>query len=862
MRSRLVLLGGQTIALGLMMAYLVVPVSALFLDAYGAVALPYAYIAVAAAGVLVSAAMSRAQARVSLAGLATGVLAGYVLLAAAGWVVLVTTEGRWVTFPLLVMFPLTIPIGFVLVGSQAGRLLDVRQMKASFPRIAAGFSVGFAVGGLSAAAAVPVLGGPENLLALDVVVALAMLGLVLETARRYPSELRTAPAPRVTARPNQPSTTGVRGLLAHRLVVLIFAYQVLSAAVTQLLDYMVWERAAARYPDPSDLAQFQGVFGAVINIVSVAFVVVLAGWLLTRFGIGLGLIANPLGVLVVLAGTTVLGYAVGPLASVFFVFVCAQQVTDLSLTDGTTRASINATYQALQPDLRLRAQTLIEGAGVPLALGLVGLLLIAHTVLDLDVRAVAVVTLVLAVAWAGAAVRAYREYGADLRAVVSRRSWESLALRIDDAASRSAVDELLSSADPRDVHAALDALVDADSPEVDGHLVALLSHPDPARRGLGVEVTMASGRLDGTAVPLAVTTLLDDPDERVRTLAAATLVRRPKGEREVARSAWLRAASSADPATGRTALAAAAAYPHRFFLPYLVGLAASETASGELIDALVAHADHLLPGVAGLLTDPDVPRRTRERIVFVLGRSTARAARDLLVEHLDDGDLAIVDAAATCLVGQGYRAPDGDLGLARRLGSAVARTGRCLEMLALLDDERGSEELRDALRDEVAASARRVQVLLCLVHDPRAVSSGLDRLGAADRDRSTALEMLEVTLGRGTLAAVLTVADPTLDDAERRARCALTESLHPAGLSAWLEELVDDPDGYWREPWLRACALRALPGRLEPTAAVALAAAWRDDDDPAVAQSARWVEWVVAGPAALDVAAPSATTLE
>ena len=56
-----------------------------------------------------------------------------------------------------------------------------------------------------------------------------------------------------------------------------------------------------------------------------------------------------------------------------------------------------------------------------------------------------------------------------------------------------------------------------------------------------------------------------------------------------------------------------------------------------------------------------------------------------------------------------------------------------------------------------------------------------------------------------------------------------------------------DPDGYWHEPWLRACALRALPGRVESARAQALAAPWRDDDDPAVAQTARWVGWIAAG---------------
>ena len=195
MRTRVLLLAGQTVALGLMMAFLVVPVSALFLDEYGPGALPYVYLMVALAGVAVSSLMSRAERRLSLAGLAGGVIATYLVAVAAGWVALAVGDGLWVTFPLLVLFPLSIPIGFVLVGSQAGRLLDVRQMKAQFPRVAAGFSVGFAVGGIAAATLVGPLGGPEHLLGLDVLAAGLMLGLVLITARQFPADLRAVPEP-------------------------------------------------------------------------------------------------------------------------------------------------------------------------------------------------------------------------------------------------------------------------------------------------------------------------------------------------------------------------------------------------------------------------------------------------------------------------------------------------------------------------------------------------------------------------------------------------------------------------------------------------------------------------------------------
>lgn len=360
MRARLTLLTGQTTSLGLFCALLVVPSSSLFLVEYGATRLPYVYLAVGASGVLASWCMSRAQRRWTLLQIGLTVLASLLVAVAAGWVLLVVAEANWVTFPLLVLFPLSIPIGLMLVGAQAGRLLDLQQMKATYSRVVGGFTTGLAVGSLLAAWLVRATGDVRVLLVLALAPLAAFAALLAQTGRRYPAQLHAVPAP-IAVAPTAGQTLGRRRVT--RLVLLVLGYSVASAAATQLLYFIVWEQAAVRYPDAAHLAAFLGAFGAIMNTVSIAFVVLLAGRLLRRFGVRLGLAANPVAVLAVATASVVTGAVAGPATTAFFVLVCTAQVVDIALTDGTTRTSIVATYQALVPAERLAAQTSVEAAG-------------------------------------------------------------------------------------------------------------------------------------------------------------------------------------------------------------------------------------------------------------------------------------------------------------------------------------------------------------------------------------------------------------------------------------------------------------------------------------------------------------------
>ena len=872
MRARLTLLTGQSASLGLFCALLVVPSSSLFLVEYGATRLPYVYLAVGASGVLASWGMSRAQRRWTLLQIGLTVLASLLVAVAAGWVLLVVAGANWVTFPLLVLFPLSIPIGLMLVGAQAGRLLDLQQMKARYSRVVGGFTAGLAVGGLLAAWLVRVTGDVRVLLLLALAPLAAFAALLAQTGRRYPAQLHAVPAP-IAAAPTASQTLGRRRVT--RLVLLVLAYSVASAAATQLLYFIVWEQAAVRYPDAAHLAAFLGAFGAVMNTVSIAFVVLLAGRLLRRFGVGFGLAANPVAVLAVVSASVVTGTVAGPATTAFFVLVCSAQVADIAFTDGTSRTSMVATYQALAPAERLAAQTSVEAAGEPAAIAAVGGLILIFGALGLGIIWLAVAATVLGVLWLAVAALCHREYGRRLRDSLARRDWDPTALLVTDAASRAAVERLLSSVDPRDVRLGVDVLTAADPALLGLHTGRLLAHPDAEHRRIGVLAAVAVG--DPAVVPelvritcdealpgdlrvsaahaiaalgldlSALAALLDDADPELRLTAAMLLTRRDGPLADRGRERCNAALESTDAVVVAAALSAVTQGPDASYVAALMTLAARRAGDRSAIGAAVA-AHVGLPGcdAAALQRLAVTEEQTATRAIQALGLRRDGASLGVLTKLLSGPDRRLARAAGHAIAARGHALePD----LAERLvalessraaraaaaGQAVAGTGR-------------AEHLRRALDDEIRACAQQARCLVGAAFGNQWLTRAVAQLASsADGDRALAVETLELELGRRTAARLLELVDPDMDDDGRRALLAATAPSGGRAAGPWLNELLDDPHTYWQDDWLRACALYAA-SELAPESAAAAALTCQDAADPVLAETARWLRGELARP--------------
>src|SRR5262245_21211305 len=780
------LLTAEAFAFGVTLALLVIPANALFLDAYGAEWLPVTYIAIAVVGTAASALIARAARRTRLARVAAASLGALALLYGASWVILVA-GGVLVSAVLLVAFLIALQICFVFIGGQAGRLLDVRQMKERFPHVVSGFAVGFLVGGLLGIPLLALLGSTQDLLTATTVAQLVFLGLLLATERRYP-EVRDAPAVDAPAVARPP----LRALFASGLVLLLLVYQVLSAMGSQVVDFLLFDRASAQYSG-DELTRFLSAYTALLNLADILFLALLAGPLMRRFGLRLGLALNPAAVAAVLVVMTVVVAGAGAAAFSLFVLASVLRVVDIATTDGTTRTSINAAHQVVPIGERLAVQAVVEGIGVPIAIGVTGVLLLALNMLDLGTGAVIVFGLVLGLIWTAVAFRVYRSYTQSLAGEMQRRSLVVGGVGV--AGEDEVVRALLQSDDARDVRLGLDLLSGAASPASPVELRQVADHADPELRVRALVQLAGSGdaraaeELRGLVDDLAGSR---DAGER-RAAAAALGEGRAVG---VPRGSLAALLDDRDPSVRAAALDAVGSDDGNDpdVVGRVVAAVAEPRAAGSAAAALGRLGGAGVPLIAATVADDRASRRS----------PLLRAAAAASLEHgvatiepaLHDPDRAVVLAALDALTAAGAGdvvQPDVLDGVLEDAGAHAARAAAARSSL-----DAGRAPLRRALDDEIELARRLVIAVLVLRHGSH-VRDAVRVVDRADgQRRALAVEALDVILSRDEAAVAL----PLVRRDEQPPRSARRAD-------EWIADITGDPEEVWRSQWLTLCASEA-----------------------------------------------------
>ncbi|HEV8202170.1 MAG TPA: HEAT repeat domain-containing protein [Candidatus Polarisedimenticolia bacterium] len=823
----------------------------LFIGEYGALSLPYAYIAVAfcsAGYVFLESRVAHAFPRLGARRFNqwTAILLSLALAMALPRAPHVTSGllYLWVSSQAMMLLPHFWAMGLDLWDSQRARRL--------FPLLGGCGLVGGLAGGAIAAASAKVL-PPTGLIwalpALLLVVRLLTSGIEgrhVEHAASIPAATRDS------------SWDIIR---RSRYIKILAVALTLSVCISTLVDFQFKIFAQKMYPEPHDLTRFLGTFQVGLNSVSLLLQFGATGWLLQRLGLGpsTGLQPGTVLVFATWAAVTTGGWAVVAMRWL-------QGVAALTLG----KSSNEIYYAAIRPHERRRIKPALDTLIERWSDAVVGcILLVVMRLLQIPVGVIVGMTAMVAAMWLFVLFHLDRQYGRAFREALSRRAFdpEDVPESMRVPAARQALLEALASGEERRVLVALRFCSLARHPLLARAVRERLADPSPAVQAGAIVAMEGMGLRDpeGTVERLTrspdegvrraavhhvialspgglafARRVLDGPDDPLRAEVVEALADRPASAEALfdrARiDAWLasgrpddlllaaRALGAIDASFAaealrvllehpdtevrRAALAAAARRPRAASLPILLPLLETPGLGHEARRAIVPLGDAAVPALERLLAGQG-GERARAQAAGALARiATPRARRALAtLVRSPDARLRHLGLSGLARIRLETGRPVLPRSLVHRLFLREMRDYRACALPAAALRQHAVPELRllgESWRESAGRAVERgVQALACW-YDPRPLFGVLDRLRPdTSGDAAPALEYLGRLLPRRVFHAVHRVL-------EQEAQVVPGEDQEGERLAGWIRAAWENGDA-----WLRAVAVRAsrcVPG--------------------------------------------------
>ena len=844
--GRLLALMGALVAI-LLCAYTIAKVlrDALFIQEFGALSLPYAYIGVALASagyVWLESRVARRFTQVGASRFNQYAAIGCSLLAA----VALPRARHW-----------TIGLFYLWTGAQAMMLLphfwglaldvwDSRRARRLFPLLGGAGLIGGLAGGGFAAWSAPFLGHVGLMWVLS---GLLVIGRTLTSS----VETHRARSPEMAALASSVSSWEIIRKSGYIKVLTLGI--ALSVIVGTLVDFQFKLLIQRMYPEPHQLTQFLGTFYAGLNAVSLLFQFGAAGWFLERLGLGAATGLQPGAVLIFAtwAAVTTGGWAVVAMRWI-------QGVVSQTLGKSSTEIY----YAAIRPSERRRIKPALDTLVERWSDAIVGVLLVVVLhLLRVPVALITTATAVLALLWLFVLFVLNRQYGHAFHKALSRR-WiepESAPESMRLPSARKALLEALRSDDERQVLLALNLCKHARDAETARAVRSCLQHSAPRVKAAAVQAMEAMGVPDGERViegflaeqhedlrraavayllsrgpePTALARrLLDSGDPTLRQYLLDALLDHPYEARGVLTWSWIDARLKAgtredrllaaralgameNPTTAqrlrslltspdhdvqRVALLSAARRPSTELLDVLLPLLIVSDLSYEAREAVTAVGDPAVPQLQRLLGGEQGERAQALAARTLAQIATPRALECLMtLVHSTDGRLRYLGLHGMRRTRLQTGQPVMQRSTVHRLFLRELREYRvCLAPVAALEKNTVPEVrlLGESYHESADRALERALQALACWYDPRPLIGVFDRLKSRDLAvASPALEYLGHVLPRAVFKPVSRIF-------EKEAMESPEKASDPDQVAEWIR-------GAWEtgDAWLRACAVRA-----------------------------------------------------
>ncbi|WP_242098434.1 Npt1/Npt2 family nucleotide transporter [Sphingomonas sp. CROZ-RG-20F-R02-07] len=867
----------------------------LFIAAYGAKAVPYAYIAQAICVPIGGWIYLMGEHRLKLRTLIL------TTLCVNASVLVLFRIGLYLQVPLvagatMVWFEIEFVLSSLLLWGLANQLMTLRQGKRLFGFIVAGEPVAVIVCGLGTSLLMRFLTTPDLFL-LSAAGAIIGFFLVLYITANY--------APPADAAGGEEEHAPAEGEPAAKAwwkesyILVMIGMIVASQLIFFFNDETFYIAVDERYHNEEAIASFLGVYSAVMGSISLAVSLFVAGPLVRRFGVRGGLITLPALLFVGAIVAVVTGQMFGVATALFFVLV-TNKVIDQSFRYTLDKTTTITLYQPLPAAKRMKLQAALESMIEPVTGGVAGLLLsfMIH-VLGFSAIGVSAVMAAILAAWLGTVFVVSKGYTDVLRRAVAGRQFD---FDPDAALSGDALVAIRHGLASRHVGEVLYALhVLGGRPE--GLAVAdvapLLAHAEPAVRIEAAQwfearqdaggLALVSGRLAQERLPSVrgaliaaiagsagedavehVLPYLDAETEAEQVGAYQGLIRHGGIEGVIAAGNRLIADIQSTDANRRqlaadvmqrvgshlfyrpllrllddpneevraAALAAAGAIHAPQLWPAILDSLKSARLTQPAIAAIGMIGDDMLEPLAALYADPATVRATRRAAIAAAGVIGTPAAATWLMTLIEEGERVLRHAALAALWRIGHKATPAERPRVKAQLHAEVDTAAWM-LAAWADcahDDEGQALVARALSDEIDNTQEAIFHLLGLLVDKVDMHEARLRfVSGGATQRSYVLEMLDNSLDMDVKPAVLPFLEPETLEGRNLSLGKRSTSGGLAGVGG-----VAETSEARLGAWAPASALYALALIGSEAAEEAVSAA-RMVEDAVLRETAEWI---------------------
>jgi len=297
-------------------------------------------------------------------------------------------------------------------GILTGIIFNIRQGKRLFGLLMTGEILSGILGGLSIGYILNYVQTIDLLFfsSLTLILSIVLLNKIIKT---FPKRFDDAAVDDET----EASDGGYSSLLKNKYYLIFFSISLLSFLVFYFIDYIFYFTVEERFTDEKELAIFFGFFIAMLNVVNIISSVFLSGRLLSRYGVGLGLMAIPV---LALIGTSSLLVTLSFSVAIAFIILLVLKLLNEAFDISILTPSFRIIYQSIPVSQRMRVMAFRETIIEPIAMGLAGVLLLLSSMIE-GVEMVCYAIIVICIIWVVLAKILKVQYVDALKKLLNRR---------------------------------------------------------------------------------------------------------------------------------------------------------------------------------------------------------------------------------------------------------------------------------------------------------------------------------------------------------------------------------------------------------------------------------------------------------